>query len=215
MYLFVFLLIFVGIVCVLARDTDPDYARSKAQSPLVQGHINRINRQLSELTEGFVPIKRMHSINGTHSHHHEHDRAHHHRAHFCNNFTVEEVKQHMIQTKNKIEKAHAEGECQSWFEHNRKWKEMYRCKHEWWPNIMGHNYTVPTYDVNSMRIPSTNWYWIAITPIEWYGNFYLDFLIFEKFFRRSDRVLYDGTYLETGKSTPFNLLVPLLVRPPP
>ncbi len=50
-----------------------------------------------------------------------------------------------------------------------------------------------------MRQKDENVYWIGVGPyLEWYGNFYLDFYIYDTFFHQGDNVLVNGTFLETG-----------------
>jgi len=117
---------------------------------------------------------------------------------------VEEVTFRMRKMSERIDKAR-KVQC---FSERGLWQDMVFCDAAFYPHVLGNltkDYLLPA-DVKHMRLPSTRWHWIKIGEVQFFGNFYLDFYIFEQFFRRSfghhstTEVMMNGTFLETGGS---------------
>ncbi len=122
---------------------------------------------------------------------------------FCINRTVEEVKNHFVQLSEKIELGKTQNVCK-FVGYRWKSKEKRKCDAAWFPDVLGkmgwypENVDHPT-NYDKMKQKNAEVYSIGVGPyIEWYGNAYLDFEIYDTFFHKGDEVLINGTYLETG-----------------
>lgn len=49
-----------------------------------------------------------------------------------------------------------------------------------------------------MKTPPTPW--LRIGESQWYGNWYVDFMLYEAFFHATIGSVRDGVYIETGGS---------------
>jgi hypothetical protein len=122
---------------------------------------------------------------------------------FCINKTVDEVRSHVTILGQKIEQAKLEQVCK-FVGYRKKAKEKVKCDVGFYPNSLGNMSWYPE-NVNQpmnyekLKQKTENAYWLGFGPyIEWFGNFYLDFFVYDTFFHQNGEVLMNGTYLETG-----------------
>ncbi len=129
--------------------------------------------------------------------------AHSSQPTFCINKTVEEVKNHIIKLQEKIELGKKENVCK-FVGYKKKSIDKRKCDYSWYPNVLGNASWYPEsvnkpINYTSMRQTTQDAYYLGVGPfIEFYGNMYLDFYVYETFFHQGDNVLINGTYLETG-----------------